>query len=203
MNRCRMPHPITVALAAILLLLPLAAQAESWIRGSIEAEEACLQELGQWRYTLTIEWSNATGHDMSHFNLSLGAGTECGEEEISRQVRFQALAGFLYQGGWNVPVGCYASFERRGDPSLGITEPLLKFEPCTYMQRPVGDSGVGKVVFWSDHAPADILMPNRFLSEKFGRDGITGEVTGVFPGLPCDPVAGETMDWGRVKSTYR
>jgi hypothetical protein len=194
---------LIAAVVAITVLPPLAAQAGSWIRGEITAHEACFEALGEWRYELRIEWYNESGRDMSHFNLSLGQGTECDENDVTGEIFFLPLAGYLYRGGHTLPVACYAEYEMRGDPSLGITDPLLKFEPCMYMQRPVGESGSGKVLFWSDHPPADILMPNQFLSEKFGLDGITGEVTGVFPGLPCDPVGNETMDWGHLKATYR
>ena len=202
MNHRRMQHLI-LAVIAMTLMLATAAQAESWIRGHISAYEACFDALGEYRYELRIEWYNGDGRDMSHFNLSLGQGTECDENDITDEILFLPLAGYLDQGNGRLPVACYAAYEMRGDPSLDITDPLLKFEPLSYMQRPVGASGAGKVVFWSDHPPADILMPNQFLSEKFGRTGITGEVTGVFPGLPCDPVGNETLDWGHVKSMFR
>ena len=139
---------------------------------------------------------------MSHVNLSLGEGTDCTETEINSGVLWDDLAGVVTNASFTDEIPCMAWYEPNGDPSLNITEPLLKFEPHPGSVRGPGPTGWGRLVFYSDKPPAQIVTPNSFLSQKFGTYSSFGQVTGVFPALPCDPVASQDSAWGEVKALY-
>ena len=59
------------------------------------------------------------------------------------------------------------------------------------------------VVFYSDYGPAPIADPNLFLVDKFSLYSELGMVTGVFPGLTCDPIRSTVGSWGGLKAVYR
>ena len=168
---------------AILILLPAGSALASDLTGVITAEYVGRREIGEWRYTLAVSWQNDPARGLSHVNLSLGEGTECNEAEIDSGVLWGVLAGVVTNASFTSEIPCIARYEADGDPSLNITEPLLKFEPHPGAIRGPGPVGWGRFVFYSDKPPAPIATPNSFLSQKFGTYSSFGQVTGVFPAL--------------------
>ncbi|MDO9693751.1 MAG: hypothetical protein Q7W56_03415 [Candidatus Latescibacteria bacterium] len=202
MNNCRTLRQLQFAAVAILILLPAGSALASDLTGVITAEYVGQREVGEWCYTLAVTWQNDPARGLSHVNLSLGEGTDCTEAEINSGVLWDDLAGVVTNASFTGEIPCMAWYEPNGDPSLNLTVPLLKFEPHPGAVRGPGPVGWGRLVFYSDKPPAQIATPNSFLSQKFGTYSSFGQVTGVFPALPCDPVASQASAWGEVKALY-
>ncbi len=179
------------------------AQSECYISGDIEAEPNLAQpELGAWKYTLVATWDTGTPYALSHMNLLLGAEDRCTCEDLEPALDWESPAGESdADDGGTVPF--LMNFECNGDPSMGITEPLYKFEYVEdeELGEP-GNTGTLTIVFYSDFAPASIATPNLFLVDKHANLACEGQVDGVFPGLPCDPLTDEVLEWGTVKAVF-
>jgi len=70
------------------------------------------------------------------------------------------------------------------DFALAWTEPL--------------NVGMLTIVFCSNFALATIATPNLLLVDKHAQLTCSGGISGVFPGLPCDPVGNLDESWGTV-----
>ncbi|NTV04069.1 hypothetical protein HGA89_04005 [bacterium] len=202
MDNCRTLRHLHLAAVAILILVAAGAALASDLSGEITAEYVGQRGIGEWCYTLAVTWQNEPNRGLSHLNLSLGAGTDCSESEINTDVLWGVNAGMVISSDFTREILCLAQYEANGDPSLNITEPVLKFEPHPGSIRGPGAVGWGRLVFYSNKPPAAITTPNSFLSQKFGTYSSSGQVTGVFPALPCDPVAAQASAWGEVKALY-
>ncbi len=202
MNSCRTLRHLQFAAVAILILLPATSTLASELAGNITAVYVGQRGIADWCYTLAVNWDNEPSRGLSHLNLSLGAGTICSEADIAADVLWDVTAGVVINSTFTREIPCQAHYEANGDPSLDITEPLLKFEPSPGSIRGPGPVGWGRLVFYSNKPPAAITTPNTFLSQKFGTYSSFGQVTGVFPALPCDPVGAEESAWGEVKALY-
>jgi len=202
MDNCRTLRFPQLAVVALLILVAAGAALASDLSGVITAEYVGQRGIGEWCYTLAVTWQNEPDRGLSHLNLSLGAGTLCSESDIDAGVLWGVNAGMIINSDFTREIPCQAQYEANGDPSLDIDEPLLKFEPHPGSIRGPGPAGWGRLVFYSNKPPAAITTPNNFLSQKFGTFSSTGQVTGVFPALPCDPVAAEVSAWGEVKALY-
>ena len=173
------------------------------ITGHIEGAPNMDQpDLGAWRYELTITWDTAVQFAVSHVNVIVDDGTNCECYDFTSAIEWPAPAGFSE----GEPMGCtveyYSVFECYGDPSLDIDNPLFKFEYDEDAGCEPGNTGVAVFTFYSDYPPYDTELPNLFIVDKHGQLSCYGGLTGVFPALPCGPVANEVMNWGLVKSGY-
>jgi len=90
------------------------------------------------------------------------------------------------------------NFECDGDPSLGIDEPLYKFDYVEDTGCEPLNVGMLTIVFCSNFALATIATPNLLLVDKHAQLTCSGGISGVFPGLPCDPVGNLDESWGTV-----
>jgi len=188
-------------LAAVLLAAPaLQARDYAFIKGTITAEPNTYNpDMGQWRYCIEFEWETGSRHAMSHVNLLMGLGG-CTCADIRDALHWVEGADVLRERP-----GCggvEAKFECNGDPSLDIRDPLYKFDFKDERGCDPDPSGNVRVWFLADQPPAPITTPNAFLVGKYAGETITGEVTGVFPGLACNPVGNRSMTWSRVKVGY-
>lgn len=156
-----------------------------------------------WVYTLTITWDNDVVFDLSHMDLILDAvGGSC------------TLADFYAQLSWPDPIGTsdgvggctveyHGDLTSNGDPSIpGVTGILLKFEPYENGCEP-DDVGTATFVFYSDLAPVPVDEDILSVVDKFAGMYCFGHLTGLFPGMDCDPVDSQAQSWGSVKSTFR
>jgi len=148
---------------------------------------------GWYKYTYTIEWSLDRG--LSHLDLLLKPG--CIEED--HQFGFDTDTGGLYDGqstgkrrrcGDPVVFTVFyeGRFEVSGDPSLGISVPLVKWEPVETRDGP-GKQGTGQFWFYSNVVPEygnfdDVVVA------KYGRCKVTGNLTGAYPSCHIIPEAG-------------
>ncbi len=195
-------HLILMSLL-MLALGAVAAQAEdARIFGTIMAHEAEPGARGNWRYDLRVTWRNADPAGPSYLNLRLDDGGNCTESDILSYLHWDSPAGTAHFYDVNGAVYFDAELLMEGDPSLQIHVPVLRYTPRADSQvRPAPD-GTAVFTFWSDLPPWPIDQPNDLLSEVFGGDHAFGDILGVFPGLPCDPITAEESDWGEVKARY-
>lgn len=188
---------LTTILAGTLLVTAAAAGTDGWISGEctvLERESAQV-----WRYGLTMSWDNPK-HALSHMNIILDDGNNCTVAQLLEGMSFDSPGG---QGN-GVPV-CMVDYDvslEASDPSIRLSALLMKLEPVAGTCEP-GTAGTVTVEFRSIYPPAPIQEENLFLVEKFSTDYITGELTGLFPALPCNPVDAETLSWSALKTMYR
>ncbi len=194
----------TVAALALLLFTPRA-DAGCLISGVCSAARNTSQpDMGTWKYTLAVTWDTATRYALSHFDILLSPqNAACGCQDLAASLQVPSPAG-TSNGN---PAGCTVTFDWvfgcNGDPSIHLTDLLLKLEPRQSDTCAPGTTGQGTFTFYSNYPPAAIDEPNLALVDKFGQLVCYGTLTGVFPGLPCDPTATEPSTWGTVKSLYQ
>lgn len=193
------------AIAAATLLHGPAAGAACLITGSIQAAPNTTQPgLGAWQYTLSASWDTGTRYALSHLDLLIShQGGSCNCENLGQALHWSSPIGASDGEPGACPVAYEGYLDCTGDPSIGIDDMLLKFEPVASEDCEPGTTGTGTFAFFSDYPPAPISEPNLFLVDKYGQLVCYGLLAGVFPGLPCDPTATETGSWGAQKATYR
>ena len=201
MGACKR-HASKFVFIVILLVAASAVAEEAQLYGTIMAAPAGPDAPGVWRYEMRVTWENNSPYALSHFNLKLDDGTNCTEEDISSHLFWDSPAGEAQCFGVNATIYFDAELEMNGDPSLGIDVPLIKYEPNEMSDTRPGPDGVGVFVFWSDLPPWPIDRPNLLLSEKFGQQHSFGQMDGVFPALPCGPIAEDQCSWGTIKMGY-
>ncbi len=80
---------------------------------------------------------------------------------------------------------------------------MFKFEPIEDAGCEPGPVGHGTFVFYSDLAPVPMNEEFVALIDKASQESCTGNVSGVFPGLACDPVANDHINIGGMKSLFQ
>jgi len=188
---------LTTILALALLATAAGAETTAWISG--QCEVVARESAGVWRYGLTMSWDNPK-HALSHMNVILDDGNNCTADQLLEGLDFESPGG----RGDGVPL-CVVDYDvtvASSDPSIRLSAVLMKLEPVAGDCEP-GTAGTVTVEFLSTYPPAPIQAENLFLVEKFSTDFITGELTGMFPAFPCNPVAAETMTWSGLKAMYR
>jgi hypothetical protein len=203
--------------AAFLLVFSLTGVAiacdECVLEGNIEAEWNSEQpDLGLWKYTMTLTWD--TGYySIDYIMLFLDElDQNCTCEEIEALISFPVPAGNSeagpdYPDHWHT-CDWEGSVECVDNPCLPDRGIYMRFDPYNCGGNPPdhghpGCCGGGIFFFYSDYPPTDVSVPNMFfkLGEFF--DACEGQLTGVFPALPCDPTPSEVDSWGGIKTLYR
>ncbi|PIV81460.1 hypothetical protein COW53_04215 [bacterium CG17_big_fil_post_rev_8_21_14_2_50_64_8] len=191
----------------MFLLLALAvsagsASAQCDISGNINAARNSDPNGPAWVYTMTVTWDNDVKYALSHFDLLI--------DGVSGACSLADLVGVL---SWDDPIGTsdgeggctvsyYGDLSDIGDPSIpGVTGLLLKFEP--YPGCEPGNTGTGVFVFYSDLAPVPVDEDILSMVDKYALMYCFGHLSGMFPGLDCNPVADEAVSFGAVKGLYR
>jgi len=190
------------ALGLVLAAIPAAAECSLY--GEITAlPNEGDPELGYWCYTLEVTWDTGDPTALSHLDLVIDtpAGT-CECSQIVDALSFADIAG----SSDGVPDGCmvdyYAEINCNGDPSIpGDEGIIIKWEPIEEGCEP-GPTGTGHFTFYSDYAPVPVNADLPVLIEKNSGESCSGTITGVFPGLECDPVSAEATTWTELKQRY-
>lgn len=200
---------LSLLILMLILAAPAAGTDECFIVGNIEAElNGDNPEMGMWAYTLTISWNTGTPYALSHFNMILDVEFgECTCTDFANALNW-ADPGGTSTGYDSYGEPCSAEYylhlECGGDPSVpDVDAPLLKFEPDEFADCEPGSMGEGTFVFYSDYPPAPVADYQSFLVDKHSYLACFGTLTGVFPGLPCDPVGAQEFSWGSFKACYR
>lgn len=189
---------------ALLLLGPGLALAECSIEGAISAEMTDDPLLPAYMYSMTISWDMDSPHGLSHLDLIVDMqGGTCDCSDFYDAISF-GMYGGSSDGEYDCTVNYMAEIECQGDPSIpGVDGILFKFEPIETEGCEPGPTGTGTFVFYSDLAPAPVEEEFVALIDKASQEYCTGSVTGVFPGLACDPVSGDVRSMDSLKSLYR
>ncbi len=157
---------------------------------------------GYWEYCYEVYWSGLP-HGVSHVDVLLCLLADC---ECLCEPGYFAFADTVGSGpgtpnGSPCTVYYYAEFECRGDPSIDLWCPLIKFEPYENHCEPDKD-GWMTACFLSVAAPIPV-PEGRWIAIKFGTSHAFGILTGVLPG--CNSAYSETdqSSWGHIKALYR
>jgi hypothetical protein len=180
MTRC------VFALALAFALMGSGAMAQCEISGTITAAPSGDPSLPAWAYTV-LDGADGTC-DCADFAAALLRVDPAGESTGDTGTCSVVWDSFL---------------ECRGDPSIpGADGILLKFEPRVGACEP-GPVGSGTFVFYSELAPVPVDDDIISQSDKFGLSYCFGHLTGVFPGMACNPVPNLGSTWSAVKGLYR
>ena len=190
--------------AAALLLTAMFAGGAAAVDQTPWIEGECMslgQTDGLWTYRLSLAWDTGK-HGVSHIDVILDDSGNCTAGDMEAGLFFDIPAGT----GAGVPEPCmveYVAAVEQADPSIDLLAVVLKYEPRSAGGCEPGQSGMAMYEFQSPFPPAPIALENLFLVQKFSTQANYGSLTGVFPGLPCDPVPAETGSWGELKARFR
>lgn len=193
------------ALVLAVMALPAAA-GDCFINGAITASMTTGDlSLGRWQYTLEVSWDTGQVYGLSHLDLLVdkpGGNCLCGD--IAAALAFAQPAG-LSDG---VPAGGTVVYDAVIECSLEPTIPNLdgiyiKWEmPAQSGGCEPGPAGTGVFTFYCDLGPypitEDVLI---FLRAGMGHT-CAGSITGVFPDIPCGPIATTETSWTAVKGIF-
>ncbi len=173
------------------------------VQGTSEAIQVW-SPLGEWEYTLTVEWDTGVPQALSHLTLDLGlinCACVCELEPFD----FDSPAGSSdgEDGGVPCTVLYDGFFVCDGDPSIpGSEGPVIKFEPFNGDCEP-GPTGSGQFVYYSDWPPGEVVTPNQIIVLiKYGGESCEGVLTGVLPICTC-PTSTRSASWGDIKRRFR
>jgi hypothetical protein len=164
--------------------------------------------LPDWKYTLEVTWDTGSRYAVSHIDLLLDAvGGTCSCRDFRDVLTYFEPAGWSAGETYDESGPCTVDWdiflECKGDPSIpGVDGILLKFEPRGPTCEP-GTAGTASIDFYSDLGPVPVDEDIISMVDKFGLHYCFGSLTGVFPGLACNPVPNEGTTWGTVKGLYR
>ncbi|MFZ1947040.1 MAG: hypothetical protein WAW06_05800 [bacterium] len=158
---------------------------------------------GYWKYCLTLHWDvtrfDGKPHAMSHVSVLLGL-ENCPGVCSPGYFASPDTAG-TGTGTNGCTVHYYMEFDCRGDPTLGISVPTIKFEPY-YDNCEPDIAGTAYLCFYSVASPRPIGAYDATLGIKFGQNIALGTLEGVLPRCaPTTPVAPTT--WGAIKAMLR
>jgi hypothetical protein len=190
-----------IVLLTVATLLPAMASAECMINGNISVEDSN-SPLGAYMYTLDITWDMGSQHGLSHLDLVVDmAGGTCSCEDFASYISFDTISG-TSDGEDGCTVEYYSELACNGDPSIDLDGILFKFEPIEGDCEP-GPTGSGSFVFYSDLPGVPVNDQILALADKAAQEYCSGTLTGVFPGMACDPVANEDLSLDSIKGLYR
>jgi len=194
---------LTTVIACLGLFMAAPALAECTISGDIAAEMVNDPDLGTYCYTLTVNWDTGGPHGLSHLDLLVDfEGGTCECEDFLNSISFPAIAG----ESDGEPGYCVVEYEGwiecDGDPSIpGVEGILFKYEPIEEDCEP-GPIGTGYFKFYSNLEPVPVDESLPLVIEKASGESCEGLITGVFPGLSCDPVSAEVTSWTHLKGLF-
>lgn len=193
---------MALAVATIAAVLPALALADCSIDGVITAAPNPDPMGPAWVYTAVIDWNTGSQYALSHMDLWLDVvGGTCGCQDFQNAISWGDPIG---QSGVACSVSYYGELNCQGDPSIpGVQGIALKLEPMEGGGCEAGTAGQGTFTFYSNLAPAAIDEDAVTLVDKYARQYCFGNLSGVFPALPCDPVAAQETNWGSVKGMFR
>ncbi len=188
------------ALLACSLLLAPAAHGQC-VSGNITSQlETSGPFAGLWKYTLDISWDTPQG--LSNVTLQCDfvcasicdagwafadtSGTGAGINDDENPVPGQCDLPFS------------GEFNCMGNPSIGITGPMIKWDALDGMGCEAGAQGSATLCFWVD-LPPDPNNTAPVVLLKNGQNVCEGVITGDCP--QC-PVGVESIDWSKVKFQF-
>jgi len=172
------------------LVWPAAAEA-SLISATGTAELVQTGDYAGWyKYTYDVTWTFPKG--LIQWDLILEPGFTHPDHQIVFGTAFGGASDGLSTGdGWTpgkplvFTVSYEGAFEPKGDPSIYLVAPLVKWEPTDIGGEP-GKKGAGQFWFYADIPPEYGTFDN-VLAAKYGRNNIFGDLTGAYPSCQTVP----------------
>ncbi|MHC4478930.1 MAG: PEP-CTERM sorting domain-containing protein [Planctomycetota bacterium] len=144
---------------------------------------------GWFLYEMEIEWDLADdgmGAGLSHWDLILSL--EC--RGLDHLVEFDTPAGFStteLEPDDPTDMGWSGYFNRDGDPSEGILDPLIKYNnPFFPLEAQPGEQGYGTFSFYANVTPEYGTFEG-VLFAKSGAVDVFGDLTGAVPSCTIVP----------------
>jgi hypothetical protein len=171
--------------AAVAAVLAFSAQADGALITGVGAAELMTEGTysGWYKYTYMVTWDLTKA--LSHLDLLM---PDCGAQDgiqfafdtaVGGDSDGQSTGGKYHEGQPVVfTVRFDGGFEPRGDPSLSLGTPLIKWEPNS--SHHPGKYGVGQFWFYSDAAPTTGTFEDSWVA-KFGSNEVRGDLTGAYP----------------------
>jgi len=144
---------------------------------------------GWYKYTYDVTWTGGKKEGLSRLDLLLtGCLAEDGSIGFDSGVGgHDGISTDEHGSGFDLPY--LAALSLRGDPSIDLPDPVIKWEPVG--RRDPGQSGSGLFWFYSDAAPVYTGYDGAgLIVAKQGHDATYGDITGAYPGCfeapePC------------------
>ncbi|MFO7653084.1 MAG: hypothetical protein R6X25_04600 [Candidatus Krumholzibacteriia bacterium] len=185
----------------LTMTLPVVAGAVCAITGEITAAPAGEQGLGDWEYTFVMQWDTGSERALLWFDILLDdLSRACSCEQIQAGVAPGDTVGYSLAKAQDATVWYFAEFLCEGDPRVPDPGKLLRIQPYPGVEP--GPTGVGVFKLYSDQAPAAVEHSYLYLFDDAANFLCEGGVTGVFPGLVCDPLPAERISWSALKSVF-
>ncbi len=184
-------------LAVVLVAFGGADIANACVSGTVTAQYQTTGPFaGLYKYTADISWTTTQG--LSNITLDCGFG-DCPDEVCVETFMF-ATPGGTSDGEGGCTVDYEGEFNCNGNPSIGFTDPIIKWDALDDNGCEPGNTGSGTFCFYSNLAPG----PNSALPVilvKNGQNVCSGMLTGDCPQPPCVvPVKESTL--GKVKADF-
>jgi len=183
---------LALALAMAALSLGWGADAGASVISAVGSAELISEGAfaGWYKYTYDVTWSLSRG--LSHWDLVLKPA--CTQED--HLFVFDTDVGGAYDGlstgkNWSTgdpivfTVSYEGDFEASGDPSIGLTSPLMKWEPNENNNQP-GKRGVGTFWFYANVIPEYNTFEDVVVG-KYSRYTKYGDLTGAYPSCEVIP----------------
>jgi hypothetical protein len=194
-------HVRFLVIALGLLIVGSAGSAHSQcVTGTLTAEFITVGPFaGYYKYTLSFSWNTQQG--LSNLTLDCGFG-ECAGDACAADWLFDDPAGDSTNdpepGVCNGTTLYTGEFNCGGNPSIGVTDPIIKWDVVPGECEPE-TAGSGTLCFYSPAAPQSgeatmILVKN-------GQNVCEGTVMGDCPGV-C-PVPTDIQTWGAIKAKHK
>jgi hypothetical protein len=186
---CRSFLSLGTLFLALLIVVPSASA--DCVSGSITAaiEDGGPYD-GLYKYTVDLQWDTPQG--LSHVTLDCGFGA-CPAAACAEGWLFATPAGTAT--GDECTVEFDGVFNCDGDPSIGYTDPIIKWNALDLNGCEAEKTGSAVLCFYTSVAPVPGVLP--VILVKNGENVCEGTITGDCP-LPC-AVPIEATAWGRIK----
>lgn len=150
-------------------------------------------------YLYTIELHFTLPRGLSNVSLKVNV-SECPELACQQFFLFPDPAGEMIGENAECAVPFYGEYNCLGNPSIGLDEPVVKWDAGTAYGCEPGQVGSVRLYFLSNVAP-DPNSEMAFMLIKNGQNVCEGVIYGDLPGPACMvPTQGDT--WGSIKAIY-
>jgi hypothetical protein len=195
----------SIAVAFVLLLLAGSTFAQSaYVWG--DASATAVSDMGMtryWEYCITLGWNVSEyglhPYGMSHVSLILGL-EECLADCGGRCFVLPDTVG-IGTAGDACDLYFYAELDLKGDPTVPLGTPTLKFEPYPASCEP-GATGTAAICFYSLIPPESGESEPGSIWIKFSTYTEEGTITGMLPSCR-GTAANETSTWGSIKRLFK
>lgn len=187
---------LRIVVVALLILSPAAALAQC-VSGTVTSElQTTGPFAGLYKYTVDLTWDTPQG--LSNITMDCNFGL-CPDFICSQTFAFESIAGTSDGEPAPCTVDYVGEFNCNGNPSIGWTDPIIKWDAVYSGGCEPGNTGTGTFCFYTNMGPSPNQETPLFLI-KNGQQVCQGMLVGDCPtGCPV-PVQHKTL--GGLKADY-